>query len=222
MTATAGPGAPARPLLAWVRFGAALPNLVTAAMFLWVWISPAGWREPLVPAMVLIVVLELLMLFATILFSQLTLGRNLSGRRRVLSFLGWGAFLAIFIIGPSWQFNSAWPAVTLGWLMFSHLLSVWTERGLSHYGRQMRIGAAALRAIWFVAAVLLTAVIPLPHGGVTHNIGFYGVDVGRGGSAWGDEPHIALATGVLYFGVLALARYLFYGLVPGQTPEARA
>jgi hypothetical protein len=194
-----------------VQFAAALPNLIAAVMFLWVWKSPVGWREPMVPALVLVVLTELLMLFATFLFGVWA-AQEMPLRKRFLSLGGWTLFFGIFVIDPGWQFRSVSPAITLGGLVLSHLLPVWTGQRIPDGERMMQVAATTLRAVWFVVAVVLGAVIPWPSGGVTHDISYYGVEVSRyGGGAWGEEPHLALATGVLYYGMLALARYLFHG-----------
>jgi hypothetical protein len=206
------------------RLLAALPDAVTAAVFLWVWTSPVGWREPMVAALVLVVLVELPLLFASIVFSHTMAEEAASERGRLLKLLGWGLFFGLFLVGSVLQFRSVWPAVALGWILLSYAASILSERNLSRQVKQMRIGKAALRAIWFVAAVVLTALIPLPQGGVTHDIGHYGVEV-AGGSAWGDEPHLALAAGALYYAVVAWMKFLFQGLEirpPGPPAPAGA
>jgi hypothetical protein len=179
------------------RLVAAAPDAVTAGFFLVVWLDPLRLGEGSVRTAMLIMLVEFVLIHATGFLGAFALATLAPRRVRVLGILGFGLFYALFIGAFMAAFQAWWPALVFGWLLVGKFARVLTGGGDG--GQIASLWAASV--LLYLGGAFLTVLAPLPRLGVTAAVLPQLDLVGEG--LWMDQPHRALAFGVLYFGGLA-------------------
>lgn len=185
------------------RLFKALPDLITAGMFFWVWLDPTGWRREFVAQGLLIMLVEFILIHSGGFFGAIVLNPDVNRGRRLKMALGLGAFYALFVAVWSWQFKSWWPLVFFLWLLGSKIVDVLLNRRATDELRQRQMGMVAASVLFYLLCVFATLLLPLPRLGLTHHGHYYGVP---GSGEWVSHPHIVIAALVGYFGLLAMAK----------------
>ena len=184
----------------------ALPELLSAALLLALWIEPLRFGIEWFRAGVLTLLLEFFVLNAGGFMAHLMYEPQTSARRRSLQVAALGAGYLVFISAFAFAFDAWWMLGAFAWLLFGKLQAIWTgapptERDRMHAGASWGLGVAV-----FLGAVLLSVMVyPLPPLGAGPEIrdaaGF-----NANGGVWEAEPHRALAGAVLYFTLMGLSR----------------
>lgn len=187
------------------RLAKALPDVLTAAVFMWVWIDPSGWRRQLVAQGILIMLLEFILIHSSAFFGSALLSPDMARGKRIKVLLGLGAFYAMFIGAWAWQFRTWWPLLIFAWLLAAKLAPLIFNRRVPRESLWRQQGLVAASTLFFLAAVPAGLFLPLPELGLNRHGRHYGVP---GSGAWVSNPHTAIAAAVIYFGLLALAKLL--------------
>ena len=191
------------------RLVAAIPDALTSAIFVYAWIAPLDWRPDLVKQLMLVMLMEFLVVHSSGFFGVTIYSDDVSRTRRTFIVLGFAAFYFLFVGGFCLAFQETWPLYSFGWLVFSKFLIVWTNpraRG-DEVGRQTAFWAVS--ALYYLAGVFLTALLPVPRLGITEQVV---AQLGlSGGGLWIDEPQTVIAFGALYFALLSLTKLLSGG-----------
>lgn len=182
---------------------AALPDAITASVFVAAWFYPLRWGQGLVGNLVLTMLLEFIVVHSSGFLGAAVYSPGVSRRQRTLVVLGFGAFYFAFVLAFAFAFHSSWVIVAFSWLLLSKLITIWFQPGTADIGRQK--GLWAMSALFYVLGAFVTVVLPLPHFGLTREVASNLGLPGRG--LWVDQPHVVMAFGTLYFGLLAAAKW---------------
>jgi hypothetical protein len=182
----------------------ALPDAVTAGIFLFAWIAPLHWRETLVAELQLVMVIEFALVHSAPFLGSVVLVSDVPLKNRLVALAGLTAFYGLFIGAYAAAYKMWWPVIAFAWLITAKLVSIVTDR--HHTERQKQ----RMRGYWFVSfgfyllAVFATVFIPFPEFGITRHGSAYGISGNSG--EWVSHPHTVIAAGFLYFGLLAVTK----------------
>ena len=191
------------------RLFAALPDAITACVYLTAWIDPAIVGAPAIKNLMLTMLIEFLVVHSSGFYAGIA-GSNL-GRMRVLLFGGLGAFYMGFILAFAKAFDSVWPIFAFGWLFVCRFFHLWMRPAQTARETESQLGLWAASVATYVLGGVATVMLPLPALGITPEFIAAMHLPGRG--EWVARPYTVLAFGTLYFAVQAFAKYK-------ATPEA--
>ena len=199
-TTEAPAAAPKPPLM---RALSATPDAITASVFLVLWVAPFAFGESGVRNGMLLMLVEFVLIHATAMMGATVEARSgRSAKIRVL--LGFGLLYAVFIGAFAFAFREWWPVYSFGWLLLAKLVRLFGTAD-SDDARWQRHSDWALTCMLYLGGAFATLFLPLPRLGITPEIQpQLGIE---GGGEWVQNPHIVIAFGALYFGVLAWARW---------------
>lgn len=186
------------------RLGAALPDTVTACVFIFAWFAPLA-VDGLVRNLALVMIVEFLLIHATGFYTAFILGGGRSARQKLGILAGLTAFYLLFIAVWSLIFGEWWPLLIFGWLLVGKLQWLRTpaaEREKTLFPA-MLVWAASVA--FYVLAVILGLILPVPHFGITPEI-VPVLEMGGEGE-WLERPQTVMASGVIYFSLLAFSKY---------------
>lgn len=184
------------------RITAAGPDTVTTAAFLIVWLSPLSLGSHAVDGAVLVMLIEFLLLHASIMLGALNL-LNFSRTIRITvsSCLAGGYFLMIG--GFAWSFEDWWPLLVFSWLLLGKLPLLF-NRTDQKVGRNLEPAVKwAFLFVFYMFGIFITLAVPIPELGITQ-VSRSSLQL-TGSGLWVDEPQRAVAFGVIYFGLSAWA-----------------
>ena len=185
----------------------ALPELLSAALLLALWVEPQRFGTEWFRAGVLTLLLEFFVLNAGGFMAHVMYNPGTSARNRSLGVAALGAGYLVFISAFAFAFDAWWMLGAFAWLLFGKIQAIWTgapptERDRMHAGAGWALGVAV-----FLGAVLLSAMVyPLPPLGAGPEFRDAAGFNGNSSGIWEAEPHRALAGGVLYFTLMGLSR----------------
>lgn len=186
---------------------AAVPDLLTAAAFLLVWLRTDLAGPYWVATGVTTFLLEFFIVHASGFYAVLMYGEGTPARRSLQ--LGALSLFYFLMIGAfAWGLHAWWMVGAFFWLTLGKLLAVWSPRGSRERGRQQMaaIIAWAASVACYLGAVGASVMVEWPAYGVTPEViaaaGF------SGHGDWEEMPWHALAGGAIYFGVMAVVRTL--------------
>ncbi len=188
------------------RWWGALPDAVTGAACLVVWIAPFAFGQGAVKTVVLMMLMEFLLVHGTGFFTVIAFADDMSRGKRVLAMLGLLFFYSMFIAVFAWSFKAWWPVWVFAWLVVAKgfwIFSAPRERA-QEVNRQM--GTWAFSVVAYLAAVFGGVLLPLPRLGLTPEVvATLGLP---GGGEWIERPHTAVAGMAFYF--FAIAAFKFW------------
>lgn len=182
------------------RLWAAVSCWSMASMFLVAWWWPRAidhgrW----VKLGVGMLFVEFLVIQSGALLISLSALKDSAARRRALLRLGclYGVFgIAVVLAFRSWEVLASFLVVMSG-----RFWSAWNAR--EDEGTELFKRRVAASTVLFMVLVFLSAVVPVPHGGVTPQL-LQEVWPTQGTGLWQRHPETALATGAVYFLLLGL------------------
>jgi hypothetical protein len=200
------------------RLFAALPDAITATIFLTAWVAPATLGPEAVKNLMLVMLIEFIVVHSSAFYAGIAASSNVSRLRRMLLMLGFGAFYMIFIVAFAVAFDSTWPIFAFVWLLLSRFAHVWMHpvQGSLETERMMLLWAAS--GATYVIGAIATSVLPLPALGMKPE--FVASMHLSGSGVWIERPQTVLAFGLIYFAIQARVKY---GLTDAEdAPRAAA
>lgn len=192
---------------------AAIPDLLTAAGFLLVWMHTEWFKPQWVATGMTTMLLEFFVVHASGFYAVVMYGDDTRGRR-VLYLAGLASLYLLLISAFAWAFHAWWMIGAFFWLSVGKMLSVWNGPAKARtfeqsFDRQMMAMAAwALSVVVYLGAIGASVMVDWPPYGVTPEVTTAaGFDVKSSGM-WEATPYRALAGGALYFGLMGLLRTL--------------
>lgn len=183
---------------------AALPDGITAALFLAAWILPgvlgAGWVNTFLATFLF----EFLCIHAAGILLAAASGPPEQRLRRTLRTLLAGSGYLGLSVGFAHLFDAWWAVPALLWLLVSKLLPIWEARQTRAPPGPGPSETWALSVMLYIGAVLVAALLPWPQLGVTPEIVAAAGITGTGPLP--ENPQKALAGGLLYFGALSVIK----------------
>lgn len=200
------------------RLLAALPDSITAVVFLSLWIAPLWLGADGVRNAMLVMLVEFVLVHASVFLGSAVLGTE-STARRLATLLGFTLFYGLFVAAFAFAFKAWWPFAAFAWLLVGKI-AIALDRSRSAPERLRRMQSEqGLATITYLGGVFATTLLPLPRLGlgaeVVPQLGL------PGGGLWVDRPHTVIAFGVFYFGLLAWSKWRGWSL-PAARPPAKA
>lgn len=186
------------------RFGKALPDMITAVVFFWVWLDPTDWRRELVAQGLMIMLLEFILIHSSGFIGPAVLTHEVPAGKRLKWVAGFGLFYTMFVAVWAWQFQSWWALVFFLWLLGSKLVDILMGRRVPEELRRRQMGMVAASVLFYLLSVFATLFLPFPRLGLTRHGHYYGVPGDSG--EWVRHPHVVIGALVIYFCLLALAK----------------
>lgn len=183
-----------------------LPDAVTAAWCLFVWIHPLTMGTDTVKSVVLMLLMEFILINATGFFTAIPFMLDLSRGARSAMLLGLCAIYAVLIFGFTSQFHAVWPFFAFAWLALGKLSWVIRNRRVSGDEQMWLMGAWAFSVVAYLGAVGAGVLLQVPELGISANI-LPALDLPHGGE-WLDTPHKAVASATIYFAAMALFKWM--------------
>lgn len=192
---------------------AAIPDLLTAAGFLLVWMHTDQFGPKWVATGVTTMLLEFFVVHASGFFAVVMYGDS-PRAKRVLYLAGLASLYLLLISGFAWGFHAWWMIGAFFWLSLGKMLTAWQVptkgRGFEQQFNQqfMAMAAWALSVVAYLGAVAAGSTLDLPAYGVTPEVTTAaGFDVSSSGE-WESKPYRALAAGAIYFAAMGVLRTL--------------
>lgn len=188
-----------------VRLLAALPDGVSAAFFLSVWLSPLALGSGAVKTALLMMLVEFVLLHASVALGQIAVAQGRSRRIRLGAVLGFAAVYLSFVAAFCIAFEAWWPIPVFLCLMVSKL-AVIMDRRAPPTEQQLRMQSAwAIAVMAYLAGAFLSVFAPIPRLGMTTSLQPL-FDL-PGSGHWVADPHTVVAFGTFYFGLQAWSRW---------------
>jgi hypothetical protein len=205
-------------MLFFQRLLAALPDVLTAAVFLCTWADPALTGYSRVKNLMLTMLFEFIVMHSAAIMGSMVLSAGSRGTR-IAALCGLTACYMLFVLAFSFAFESAWPIVAFGWLFvcrFSYLL---TNPTTSAEAAQRMQSSWAISGLAYLICCGVTLFLPLPRLGMTPEVVAEIAFPKNMTGAWIDRPWIVLAFGALYFGVQAWCKLFDIALPAWSLPS---
>ena len=141
---------------------AALPDALTALVFLAAWIAPLHWGRELVGNLMLVMLLEFLVVHSGGFIGQVVLSPAVSRAAKTAAVVGFGAFYMIFVLAFSLAFHRPWAVAAFTWLLFGKLVTVWLSPVPPAREVQRQKLLWGVSVMLYLAGVFATTLLPLP------------------------------------------------------------
>jgi len=191
------------------RLLAALPDAMTAGVFLTAWVTPMRLGPDYVRDLTLVVAMEFIVIHSSIFYAVIA-GVEARRRTRVAWIVGLSSLYLVLVFGFAIQYHSSWPLFAFAWLFVSRFLHVWIIPTSGDAGGARMVKLWAVSVVTYLAAGFAVNLIPLPSLGM--NSAFVSLMRQSGGTGWSaGDTYRTLAFGFGYFSVLATAKFAMSG-----------
>lgn len=187
---------------------AALPDFITAAIFLLVWVNPLIFGSFYLNDLMVVMILEFFTIHASgFLFSIL---ENRSGLviRLVISLLLSVVYFSFISLIAKFVGDAKWPLITFGIFygkrVFAYVLNKIPQ---TDEEKQTTMQAWKAEVLCFIGFGFITTSFPIPSLGITPDIVAL-IRTPNSGGLWVDSPQILTAFGFLYFTAIGLFGYV--------------
>lgn len=192
------------------RVLAALPDTVTAGIFLTLWIAPLTFGERGVGNAVLVMLVEFILIHAAVLLPLLIAVIVVRIHTRVNGVLLIAActiFYLFFLMALSVAFDSWWPCIAFTWMIASKFIVVVPAHNAQRAAGDRQVMIWTLSAVAYLLILFATLLIPLPEFGFA-TIHSSDLELPRGATgAWMSDPGKVIAFGTFYFAMLAWLKW---------------
>ena len=189
------------------RLFAALPDAITAALFLTAWIAPRMLGAQYVKDLMLVMLMEFIVMHSSGFYAGLAAADSLSRGRRLLILCAFTVFYMVFIVGFALGFQSTWPIFAFLWLFASRFAHIWLQPQQGDEASARALLLWAVSGITYILGALLTVLLPLPPLGLTPDFVSTMQFSANTSGEWITRPWTVTAFGTLYFSVQAYAKY---------------
>ena len=191
------------------RVSAVAPDAATAALYLWTWIDPLHFGGGMVKSLMLVMMMEFLVVHSGAFIGLAVMSDTATARQKTLVIAGFGAFYMLFAGAFSLAFRSWWPALSFLWLLAAKFATVWLTP-LPPAEETQRVKALwALSVAAYLLSVFAGVLLPLPALGITDDVIPKLGLVGSG--LWIDHPQTVIASGAIYFFLVAWSKWAYRG-----------
>jgi hypothetical protein len=215
------------------RLFAAMPDAISAAVYLTAWLRPALPGADYVNDLILAMFLQVFVIFAGLVYYIITLDESSSRLSRLFTLtIMCAATVFIMINVLHWNmpgadhtqptrigFDIDRPGLlfTFLWFYASHFASLLTHPSTDVKGQNRRMGGLSLLAfVAYVAAFLAAIALPLPPLGLTPD---FVATLQRGDDMWGTHVYMPVAFGVFYFAAVSVGKFILVSRA--ATPRPR-
>lgn len=194
------------------RLLAALPDTLTAALFLSTWIAPQWLGIEHIGNLMMVMVIEFFVVHSSGFYAGIA-ASEAARPKRVLAMLALMAVYGLFMLLFYAVSKNVWPIYAFLWLLASRFVHVLVAPADSEQAilRAVRLWAVSVAA--YVLGAFATILLPLPPLGITPAV-MAALPFDSFGE-WSVHPHTVLAFGTLYFAVQAWAKFALSG--PSRT-----
>jgi hypothetical protein len=191
-----------------------LPDAITSACCLWVWINPMALGTDAVKCVVLMMLMEFILLNATGFFTAIPFMVDLGRTTRFAMLLGLCLVYLALIAGFAIPFHAIWPYFTFGWLAAAKLAWIARNRRVSASEQMWLTGTWAVSVVAYLGAAGIGLTGNLPRLGIVPSI-VPSLHLPMDG-AWMKTPHEAVAAAVFYFAAVAIFKWLYVAFRKNQ------
>ena len=140
-------------------------------------------------------------------------------RQKTVVIAGFGAFYMLFAGAFSLVFHSWWPALSFIWLLAAKFATVWLTP-LPPDAEVQRVKALwAISVAAYLLSVFAGVLIPVPQIGLSDEI------LPRlalpGSGLWIEHPQTVIASGAIYFTLVAWSKWAYRGKAPNDIQPDR-
>lgn len=190
------------------RISSALPDFITAAIFLITWVKPDTLGEYMVRNLMLVMLLEFLVVHCSGFFGGVVFSDEIPRLKRTLSIMGLGTIYLLFATGFSFVFSVWWPALAMLWLLLGKISSIWFAPVTPEQERTRQMAFWGISAFMYIIGIFATTLLPVPEFGVTAGGSDYDIP---GEGIWVDHPNKVIGFGALYFAALGYYKLAYRG-----------
>jgi len=195
------------------RLLAALPDAITAAVFLTAWLTPERFGPDRVKDLTLVMAMEFIVIHSSIFYAVIA-GVDIARGKRIAWLAGLSCLYLVFVFGFAIGYKSSWPIFAFAWLFISRFLHVWLNPVSSDVEAQRMVNMWAVSVVAYLFGAFTVNLVAVPNLGMTS--AFESSMMQSGGSGWSSGgAHTTLAFGLIYFSILALAKYAMSGSAKG-------
>lgn len=200
------------------RLLAALPDAITAAVFLTAWVTPARFGPDYVKNLTLVMAMEFIVIHSSIFYAVIA-GVDIARGKRFAWLAGLSSVYLVFVFGFAIGYKSSWPIFAFAWLFVSRFLHVWLNRVSSDVQAQRMVNIWVVSVVAYLFGAFTVNLVTLPSLGMDST--FVSSMMQSGSAGWGGGgAHTTLAFGVIYFSILALAKFAMSGSASGRAHAA--
>jgi hypothetical protein len=205
---------------AFAKLFAALPDAITAALFLLTWVAPSVLGPEYIPWLMLVMLMEFLVMHSSGFYAFIVSADGITRARRVLMLTGLSCLYLVFVFAFAYSFDSSWPVFAFAWLFGSRFIYLWTHPTQGSSERTRTIGLWVAGGVSYVVLAVFTAVVPMPRLGMTPDVVASLHLTGSG--VWIEQPQSVLAFGLFYFCVQSWAKYAIAAATPAPACASSA
>lgn len=187
------------------RLASALPDAITAALFLSTWIEPRRSGIERIEYLMTVMLIEFFVVHSSGFYAAILATTPSSRAKRVVAMLGLMALYSVFMLLFLATAKNPWPIYAFLWLLASRFLHVVIARVDRTESIQRAVQLWAISVAAYVLGAIATILLPLPPLGVTPDV-ISSLQLHSGGT-WSARPHTVLAFGTLYFTIQAWAKF---------------
>ena len=187
------------------RLLAALPEGITAAVFLTAWVAPTRFGPVYVRNLTLVMAMEFIVIHSSIFYAVIA-GVDVARGTRIKWLAALTSLYLVLVFGFAIQYKSSWPIFAFAWLFVSRFMHVWIDPVSSEVEAKRMVNMWAVSVVAYLFGAFTTILVPLPSLGMDSR--FISSMMQSGGTGWSSgETHTTLAFGSLYFSILAVAKF---------------
>ena len=191
------------------RLLAALPDAITAAVFLIAWVTPARFGPSSVKDLTLVMAMEFIVIHSSIFYAVIA-GVDIARGRRIAWLAGLSCIYLVFVFGFAIGYKSTWPIFAFAWLFASRFAHVWLSPVSSEVEAKRMVNLWAVSVVAYLFGAFTVNLVTIPKLGMTS--AFESSMMESGGTGWNSGgAHTTLAFGLMYFCILALAKFAMSG-----------
>ena len=187
------------------RLLAALPEAITAAVFLIAWVTPERLGPAYVKDLTLVMAMEFVVIHSSIFYAVIA-GVDLPRGKRIAWLAGLSCIYLVFVFGFAIGYKSTWPIFAFAWLFASRFLHVWLSPVSSEVEAKRMVNMWAVSVVAYLFGAFTISLVGMPKLGMTS--AFESSMMQSGAAGWSSGgPHATLAFGLIYFSILAFAKF---------------